>query len=39
MQIAMPILFKRLPKIRLFGKPQYADRYHFHGLDTLQVEW
>ncbi len=39
MQIALPILFRRLPNIRLAGPPQYADRYHFHGLDCLVIEW
>ncbi|MCF6320891.1 MAG: cytochrome P450 [Rhizobiaceae bacterium] len=39
MQIALPILFKRLPKIHLARQPQYADRYHFHGLENLQIAW
>ncbi len=39
MQIALPILFERLPGIHLAKPPQYADRYHFHGLEELQIAW
>ena len=39
MRIALPILFERLPGLRLSGAPQYADRYHFHGLETLEATW
>jgi len=39
MQTALPILFDRLPKLMLAEKPQYADRYHFHGLQKLQLSW
>ena len=39
MQIALPILFTRLPNLRLTEQPKYADRYHFHGLERLQVEF
>ena len=34
---AMPILFDRLPKLRLAGTPLYANRYHFHGLERLML--
>jgi unspecific monooxygenase len=34
---ALPILFNRLPGLRLVGKPQYGDVYHFHGLTQLMV--
>jgi unspecific monooxygenase len=34
---ALPILFARLPRLRLVGKPQYGDVYHFHGLTQLMV--
>lgn len=37
LQIALPILFSRLPGLRLPGKPDYADVYHFHGLTRLMV--
>jgi len=38
MQIALPILFQRMPGLRLAGQPAYADSYHFHGLGALPVE-
>ena len=34
---ALPILFNRLPGLKLVGKPQYGDVYHFHGLTQLMV--
>lgn len=37
LQVALPILFERLPKLRLAAPPQYADLYHFHGLTRLMV--
>ncbi|MES2664853.1 MAG: cytochrome P450 [Pseudomonadota bacterium] len=37
LQIALPILFARLPGMRLAGQPDYADLYHFHGLKALHV--
>jgi cytochrome P450 len=37
LQIALPILFARLPKLRLVGAPIYGDVYHFHGLERLMV--
>lgn len=37
LQLALPILFERLPHLRLAEPPRYADRYHFHGLATLNV--
>lgn len=37
MTIALPILFARLPHLKLAAQPQYADRYHFHGLTCLMV--
>ena len=36
---ALPILFGRLPGLQLAAPPKYADRYHFHGLDKLEVCW
>ncbi len=37
MQTALPILFSRLPSLRLSEPPLYADKYHFHGLTRLMV--
>ncbi|MDE3079484.1 MAG: cytochrome P450 [Paracoccaceae bacterium] len=37
LQVALPILFDRLPGLTLAGKPRYADVYHFHGLMALTV--
>jgi cytochrome P450 len=37
LQIALPILFQRLPGLRLTERPEYADVYHFHGLKRLMV--
>ena len=34
---ALPILFERLPDLRLTEVPVYADVYHFHGLQRLMV--
>jgi unspecific monooxygenase len=39
MKIALPILFERLPDLRLDGAPQYGDVYHFHGLIGLRVRY
>ncbi|MBV9287408.1 MAG: cytochrome P450 [Hyphomicrobiales bacterium] len=36
---ALPILFARLPALRLAERPQYRDAYHFHGLAALRVAW
>lgn len=38
LQIALPILFERLPGLRLAGQPRYRDVYHFHGLDQLILD-
>ena len=37
--VALPILFARLPGLRLTGAPRYRDAFHFHGLEALRVEW
>jgi cytochrome P450 len=39
MQVALPILFQRLPKLRLAATPRYRNAWHFHGLGALPVEW
>jgi cytochrome P450 len=35
---ALPILFARLPRLRLAARPVFADRYHFRGLKALRVQ-
>jgi cytochrome P450 len=37
MQVALPILFERLPGLHMVEKPMFADTYHFHGLERLMV--
>lgn len=37
--VALPILFRRLPGLRLAGPPHYRDAFHFHGLEALTLEW
>ncbi|MCU0827991.1 MAG: cytochrome P450 [Tabrizicola sp.] len=37
LQIALPILFRHHPALRLAEPPTYADVYHFHGLKALRV--
>lgn len=37
LQVALPILFARKPGLRLAAPPTVADRYHFHGMETLRV--
>ena len=37
MQIALPMLFRKYPKMDLAEKPRYADVYHFHGLEKLLI--
>jgi unspecific monooxygenase len=34
---ALPILFQRLPGLRLVEPPSYGDVYHFHGLTQVMV--
>lgn len=36
-QIALRVLFERLPGLRLSAPPHYANLYHFHGLESLMV--
>ncbi|HEY0275584.1 MAG TPA: cytochrome P450, partial [Paenirhodobacter sp.] len=36
---ALPILFDRLPGLRLAAPPKYSDLYHFHGLERLDLRW
>lgn len=37
LQTALPILFDRCPDLRPTRPPRYANLYHFHGLDALEV--
>jgi len=39
MQVALPILFQRLPDLRLTEVPEYSNTYHFHGLKKLSCAW
>jgi cytochrome P450 len=39
LNVALPILFERLPGLRLARKPHYRDAYHFHGLESLPANW
>ncbi len=39
LQVALPILFERLPGLRLAAPPRYRDSYHFHGLEALKLVW
>jgi unspecific monooxygenase len=39
MEVALPILFERLPGLRLASKPVYRDTYHFHGFERLDAVW
>ncbi len=37
LQIALPVLFERMPGLRLAAPPRYANTYHFHGLQSLHL--
>ena len=37
MLVALEVLFRRLPHLRLIETPRYKDVYHFHGLEKLMV--
>nr|WP_104069791.1 cytochrome P450 [Albidovulum inexpectatum] len=37
LRIALPVLFDRLPGLRIAQAPRYANLYHFHGLQQLIV--
>lgn len=39
LQIALEVLFDRLPDLALDGTPSYANVYHFHGLSALPVRY
>ncbi|MFB9951076.1 cytochrome P450 [Rhizobium puerariae] len=35
----LPILFRRLPGMKITGTPVVKDVYHFHGLERLGLSW
>lgn len=37
MTAALPILFERMPSLKLAQPPRYSNKYHFHGLEELRV--
>ncbi|MCO6186233.1 cytochrome P450 [Rhizobium sp. L1K21] len=39
LQIALPILFSRLPGLKRKEPPTVKDVYHFHGLERLDLTW
>jgi cytochrome P450 len=39
LNVVLPILFERLPGLKLAKTPQVKDVYHFHGLDRLELSW
>jgi unspecific monooxygenase len=39
LNIALPLLFARLPGMKIAGQPRVKDVYHFHGLDRLDLVW
>ncbi|CAN7438850.1 cytochrome P450 [Pararhizobium sp. LjRoot235] len=39
LKLSLPILFERLPGLRLKTVPQVKDSYHFHGLERLELAW
>ena len=39
LQTAIPILLNRLPNLALAAEPTFKNSYHFHGLESLWVEF
>jgi cytochrome P450 len=39
LQVALKVLFDRLPRLRLLEEPRYRDTYHFHGLERFNVRF
>ncbi|MDX1114342.1 cytochrome P450 [Sinorhizobium medicae] len=39
LQISLPILFQRLPGMRLKNEPPVKDSFHFHGRERLDLVW
>jgi unspecific monooxygenase len=39
LNIVLPLLFQRLPHLKLASHPNVKDVYHFHGLERLDLTW
>ena len=39
LEVALPILFKRLPGLRITKPPRHRNAWHFHGLEALELTW
>jgi len=39
LQVALQVLFSRLPGLALAEPPRFADTYHFRGLEALRLRW
>jgi unspecific monooxygenase len=39
LNIVLPLLFQRLPHLKLASQPNVKDVYHFHGLERLDLTW
>jgi unspecific monooxygenase len=39
LKIVLPLLFKRLPGLKIAETPAVKDVYHFHGLERLDLTW
>ena len=39
LNIVLPLLFQRLPGLKLATQPKVKDVYHFHGLERLDLTW
>ncbi|APG84124.1 cytochrome P450 hydroxylase [Sinorhizobium americanum CCGM7] len=39
LNLSLPILFRRLPGLRLKDEPPVKDSFHFHGLERLDLVW
>ncbi len=39
LNIVLPLLFKRLPSLKIAAPPVVKDVYHFHGLEKLELTW
>ncbi len=39
LRVGLQTLFGRIPDLQLSAHPIYQDKYHFHGLEALYLEW
>lgn len=39
LNIVLPLLFRRVPGLKLAAQPKVKDVYHFHGLERLDLAW